>query len=217
MFNVIRTLPAPMSLEAQRKYDGEDVYTALEECFHKKCYICETKNPLDINIEHFNPHMGDIEKKFNWNNLYLSCSRCNNIKQAKYQNLLDCCNTSVWDKIKLLPGFSPGARNFTIAALDTDLKTIETATLLNDVYNNDRTINKRFTARSLRSQVVKTTHKLTKLMTIYYDEDSTEVKREQAIEDMKVMIQSSYPYSAFNRWMIKDDRELDDLLSPFMV
>ncbi|MCX9063931.1 hypothetical protein NLN94_23905, partial [Citrobacter portucalensis] len=80
MFNVIRTLPAPTSLEAQRKYDGEDVYTALEECFHKKCYICETKNPLDINIEHFNPHMGDIEKKFNWNNLYLSCSRCNNIK-----------------------------------------------------------------------------------------------------------------------------------------
>lgn len=217
MFNVIRTLPAPTSLEAQRKYDGEDVYTALEECFHKKCYICETKNPLDINIEHFNPHMGDIEKKFNWNNLYLSCSRCNNIKQAQYQNLLDCCNTSVWDKIKLLPGFSPGARNFTITALDTDPKTIETATLLNDVYNNDRTINKRFTARSLRSQFVKTTHKLTKLMTIYYDEDSTGVKREQAIEDMKVMIQSSYPYSAFNRWMIKDDRELDDILSPFMV
>lgn len=217
MFNVIRTLPAPTSLEAQRKYDGEDVYTALEECFHKKCYICETKNPLDINIEHFNPHMGDIEKKFNWNNLYLSCSRCNNIKQAQYQNLLDCCSTSVWDKIKLLPGFSPGARNFTITALDTDPKTIETATLLNDVYNNDRTINKRFTARSLRSQVVKTTHKLTKLMTIYYDEDSTGVKREQAIEDMKVMIQSSYPYSAFNRWMIKDDRELDDILSPFMV
>ncbi|EOX7393321.1 HNH endonuclease [Enterobacter quasiroggenkampii] len=216
MFNVNRILPAPASLAAQRRYDGEDVYIALEQSFYKKCYICETKSPLDINVEHFIPHMGDINKKFDWSNLYLVCSRCNNIKLAKYKNLLDCCNDSVWEKVKLLPGFSPGAKNFFIEAMVHDAATIETADLLNDVYNNDKTINKRFTARSLRSDVVKITHRLTKLMTIYYDENSTDAQRENSIEDIKVMIRRSYQYSAFNRWIIKDDAELDELLSPFM-
>ncbi len=53
-------------------------------------------------------------------------------------------------------------------------------------------------------------------MTIYYDENSTDAQRENSIEDIKVMIRRSYQYSAFNRWIIKDDAELDELLSPFM-
>ncbi|CNJ30018.1 conserved hypothetical protein [Yersinia aldovae] len=216
MFNVIRSMPAPESLQSKKKYDNEDVHNALQDCFHEKCYLCETKKPLDINIEHFQPHKGDENKKFSWENLYLVCSRCNNIKLAKYDNLLDCCSISVWDKIKLIPGFSPKARKFIITPLSTDDKTLETAKLLDDIYNNDNTINKRLTARSLRSQVVQTTHKLTQHMIEYYNEDSTDEEKKVAISKMKIMIKKSYPYSAFCRWMIKDDEELDKLLSNLM-
>lgn len=216
MFNVVRPMPAPGSLLTQRKYDGDDVHSALQECFYEKCYLCETKKPLDINIEHFDPHMGDASKKFSWNNLYLVCSRCNNIKLAKYDNLLDCCSISVWDRVKLTPGFSPKAKGFIISAQYSDEKTLETAQLLNDIYNNDNTINKRLTARSLRAQVVQITHKLTQHMITYYSEDSTDEEKTDAINRMKIMIKKSYPYSAFCRWMIKDDEDLDKLLTPLM-
>lgn len=216
MFNVMRTRPAPNSLLAQKKYDGDDVHSALQECFHEKCYLCETKKPLDINIEHFDPHMGDLRKKFSWDNLYLVCSRCNNIKLTKYDNLLDCCSGSVWDRVKLIPGFSPKAKKFIITPQFHDDKTIETAQLLDEIYNNDNTMNKRLTARSLRAQVVQTTHKLTQHMIAYYSEDSTDEEKENAFNKIKVMIKKTYPYSAFCRWMIKDDEDLDKLLSPLM-
>ncbi|EEE1378224.1 hypothetical protein CC361_004752, partial [Salmonella enterica subsp. diarizonae] len=69
---------------------------------------------------------------------------------------------------------------------------------------------------SLRTQVVQTTHKLTQHMIIYYSEDSTDEEKKNALNKIKVMIKKSYPYSAFCRWMIKDDEELDKLLTPIM-
>lgn len=63
MFNVIRPEEAPASLKDRIKYDGNDVYDALEEIFFNKCYLCETKEPQDINVEHFDAHMGNLDKK----------------------------------------------------------------------------------------------------------------------------------------------------------
>lgn len=217
MFNVIRKQPAPSSLNAQKSYSGEDVHIALKDCFHDKCYLCETKRPLDINIEHFIPHEGDKSLEFSWDNLYYACSRCNNIKLNKYKNLLDCCaNQPVWDKIKLLPSFSPVPKSLIIEAQYNDSKTVETAELLAHIYNNDNTINKKMTAKSLRINVVKTTHKLMKHMITYHDDDSTDAEKQTALEKIKVMISRDYPYSAFCRWMIKEDDALDSLLSSFM-
>ncbi|EAM9759689.1 hypothetical protein AIH79_24170, partial [Salmonella enterica] len=70
--------------------------------------------------------------------------------------------------------------------------------------------------RSLRAQVVQITHKLTQHMITYHSEDSTDAEKTNAINRMKIMIKKSYPYSAFCRWMIKDDEDLDKLLTPLM-
>ena len=43
MFNVVRSMPAPGSLLTHKKYDGDDVHSALQECFHEKCYLCDKK------------------------------------------------------------------------------------------------------------------------------------------------------------------------------
>lgn len=216
MFNVNRVYPAPLSLKKKSKYDLPDVHEALQQCFYGKCYICEAKDPLDINIEHFIPQDIDKEKTFDWDNLYLACSRCNNIKRADYNGLLDCCNESVWERIKLLPGFSARPKELTVKPLSDDAKTMLTAKLLSNIYNSDNTMSKRLTAASLRSQVTKTSQLLLKNINKYYEPDSTKQEKDLSIEKMKLLISRESAFSAFCRWIIMDDMELSEILKPFM-
>jgi len=216
MFKVERTYPAPLSLGRKKKYDSPDVHEALQACFFEKCYICETKNPMDINIEHFIPKDEDKDKEFDWDNLYLACSRCNNIKITSFNNLLDCCTQKVWDRIKLLPGFSFKPKAVTIEALYDDTKTIQTAELLKRVYNSDHTISKRLTSAALRSQITRTTQKLIASMNEYHEVDTPDQQKLLLIEKMKMMIKKSSAYSAFCRWIIVDDSELSQILIPYM-
>lgn len=50
MFNTIRPEQAPKSLSLRKSYRELDVLQALREMFFDKCYICETKEPLLINV-----------------------------------------------------------------------------------------------------------------------------------------------------------------------
>jgi hypothetical protein len=90
-----KTYPAPSSLDSEfiknnGSYKEEDVLIKLDDEFHNKCYICESKGLESNNIEHFAPHK-DINKirKFNWSNLFWACSHCNQIKSAT-EPLLNC-------------------------------------------------------------------------------------------------------------------------------
>lgn len=75
------------SLERERlkngSYNTPEVNAALKEMFHGKCYICENKQITSYHIEHLNPHHGNIELKYSWDNLFLSCAHCNNIKSDR--------------------------------------------------------------------------------------------------------------------------------------
>lgn len=162
MFNVVRNEPAPASLANKRKYDSQDVLEALNRVFHKKCYICETKEPQDINVEHFVSHQGDIDLKFDWNNLYLSCGRCNNIKLANYDNLLDCCDADVdvLRAIMHMPPVTPYAQKLRIEAQVDDEKTNSTVELLDKIFNSNHTPNKAVTASFLRKKIHEQYNKL---------------------------------------------------------
>ena len=100
MVKVRRSIPAPESLaeEARKKtgrYDKPDVIERLKKDFHNKCYICEMKELQDPNVEHLLPHKNGKypERKFDWENLFWSCSHCNGVKNSgKYDDgILDCC------------------------------------------------------------------------------------------------------------------------------
>lgn len=89
-----KTKPAPNSLKTEKlkrngKYNKDDVVKQLVEDFCGKCYICEDKSS-SLNVEHFIPHKGNNNLKFDWNNLFLSCSHCNNVKLDKFDNILNC-------------------------------------------------------------------------------------------------------------------------------
>ncbi len=100
MVKVERSFPAPESLAKEAKkengiYTGADVVERLRKDFHNKCYICEVKELQDPNVEHLLPHKNGKypERKFDWENLFWSCSHCNGMKNnRKYdKGILDCC------------------------------------------------------------------------------------------------------------------------------
>lgn len=100
MVKVVRSFPAPESLEEESKkvtgkYDKQDVIDRLRKDFYNKCYICEMKELQDPNVEHLLPHKNGKypERKFDWENLFWSCGHCNSIKNnGKYDDgIIDCC------------------------------------------------------------------------------------------------------------------------------
>ncbi|WP_417798038.1 HNH endonuclease [Terasakiella pusilla] len=218
MFNVVRNEPAPASLSGKRKYDSEDVLTALRKVFHKKCYICETSEPSGVNVEHFIPHRGDEGLKYDWGNLYFSCDRCNNIKLAQYDDLLDCCdpNTEVVRAIKHKPPMTAYARKLDIEAQSNDQKTQMTAELLDRVFNSDHTPNKAVTASFLRHKVFDRYNLLLDQLNKYYAPVALDKEKEEALERIKLLIAPTAPYSAFISWCILEDEELRPLLDGYI-
>lgn len=218
MFNVVRPVEIPASLLNKTSYSDQDVVKALEKAFHKKCYLCETKEPLDINVEHFVAHKGDENLKYDWKNLYFSCGRCNNIKLQYFNNLLDCCspNDDVFRAIKLLPPRTPGAK-LLVERQNQDPRTIETEKLLDKIYNSDHTVNKAVTGNYLRRTINTQFILFHKWLTIYYAEDSLEAERLDALERIKVLLSDQSRYSAFIKWCVLDDNDLYDLLKDYIV
>lgn len=218
MFKVIRNEDAPASLANRRSYREQDVLDALSRVFHKKCYICETKEPIDINVEHFEPHLGDIDKKFNWENLYFSCGRCNNIKLARYNDLLDCCdsNVDVLRLIKHVPPITPYAKCLRIEPQCDDEKTKLTAELIEKVFNSTHTPNKTVSASFLRKRVFQQFNLFLDLQREYFDELTLPAEKETALERMKLLIKASSQYCAFISWCVLDDDELAPLLDEYI-
>jgi uncharacterized protein (TIGR02646 family) len=75
-------------------YGHIDVRIALEELFHDKCAYCETKMVADSDwdVEHFRPkgrvaendqHPGYYWLAYTWDNLYPSCTHCNQRRKDK--------------------------------------------------------------------------------------------------------------------------------------
>lgn len=215
MFNATRSYPAPASLAQARSYDGQDVYTELRRIFFDKCYICETNDPHDINVEHFLSHEGNEELKYHWDNLYFACSRCNNIKSTVFNDIIDCCDPEydAFRAIKLLPPMSPRGKSVIIAATNDHPRTLKTIELLAKVFNSDHTVNKRISSEFLRTKVFKQYNLLLDQIDSFYAPIATPDDKETSIERMKILIQRNMPYSAFIRWCILEDDTLGPLLA----
>jgi hypothetical protein len=213
MFNVVRSKTIPESLLAQKSYSDPDVLEALNEAFHGKCYMCETKEPLSLNVEHFQAHQGCSVKKFDWANLYYSCGRCNNFKRHHYDDILDCAdlNCDVLRLIRHTPPVTPYAK-ISIQAMGDDPKAVRTAELLTRIFNEDDTGNKAIVSTHLRKRVYKRFAKVIEHINVYIDDDQLPAARNLAVEHLKALMDVKQEYSAFLRWVVIDSPPLYDLL-----
>jgi hypothetical protein len=210
MFNVIRTNVAPASLTDKQSWTGEDVIKDLREIFHDKCYICETKEPLSLNVEHFDAHQNDPQKMFDWGNLFYACARCNNLKRHLFNNLLNCTNPAV-DVLRLVRHSVPAtpfSKNILVEPTSNDPKTIETANLIRKVFNEDNTGNKEVTSTYLRKRVYRRYAKLVEYINIYIEEDSLPEEKDDAIRRIANLMDKAQEYSAFLRWAVLESPDL---------
>jgi uncharacterized protein (TIGR02646 family) len=72
------------------RYAHKEIKQALLEETNEKCAYCESK-PLHVtfgDVEHISPKGIDPARAYDWSNLTLACSVCNNGKRAK-ENLVD--------------------------------------------------------------------------------------------------------------------------------
>jgi uncharacterized protein (TIGR02646 family) len=72
------------------KYAHAEVVTALRRMSHGKCFYCESKPHDGAQVDHHVEVAEDPTRAFAWNNLYLSCGRCNQAKKAKHVRLVEC-------------------------------------------------------------------------------------------------------------------------------
>lgn len=217
MIYLNRASEAPKSLAVEKEksngsYSCEDVLEMLMLNFKHKCYICETKDATTLNIEHFKPHKGDKHLKFDWDNLFLACGHCNNIKLAKYENLLNCTKKEdrIDERIKYIyrPYF-----DIEIESLDNDPKTLETVELLLNVYNGTTNL-KKIEADHIRKNIIKEMNNLFDLIAEIWDTSD-----ESIIEFLKIKIKNNLSrgasYTAIKRWHVKESPYLKEFIDYF--
>lgn len=212
--NKSENVPSSLLVEKEKAngtYNTPEVLRQLKIDFHNKCYICESKGLHSINIEHFVSHRGDKELKFDWNNLFLSCTHCNNIKSDNYDNILDCTKIDVDEVISFRKkGTFSWQEEIEIIGLNDEEKTQNTVELLNKVYNGTTYMKTLETYAIKKSLNVELT-KFVCAVNEFYEAEGED--KEDAKSLVKSLLKASSPFAAFKRWIVKDNqRYLSEIL-----
>lgn len=207
-----KSQPAPECLENEKlKANGDykcgNVLDRIRDDFKNKCYICEYKEPETINVEHFIPHKDNVELKFGWDNLFWSCSHCNNTKLAKYDNLLNCTNSADEIENKLKYSLDPFPFEWVeIEALDNLPKTLATRNLLLDVYNGTTKL-KTIESANLRNKLLKEIRDFQHLLCEYFVDTNSQEDLEYFLIKIRGHLNKASNFTAFKRWIVlKNDR-----------
>lgn len=218
MFNTTRSLPAPDCLN-HKQYNTEEVVKILHPMFYGKCYLCESDELSDPEIEHFDPHEKNDQKKYDWNNLYYACGRCNSIKSTTHKNLLDCCDSSIdiFRTIKCVLPSTPDSPINVIAMQEAgNQKTKNTVALLEKCYNEDNTALRGITRAALIENLFDHFTDFLEYRRMLKNKRSTDDEKRHAKGRIEAMLKVSFPFSVFWRWHLLSDsflsNELQDLI-----
>lgn len=186
-------------------YNTEEVNLALQETFHRKCYICEYKDATSYEIEHLHPHHGDKELKYDWNNLFLVCAHCNNTKLDQYDPIIDCTKEDVEKAIAFRKkGYFGTEEELLFEKLNTKKETENTQKLLWEVYYGS-TPQKKMEAVILRRALRKELSEFKECVRQYQETEGEDK------EDFRYLarkhLEEKSPFAAFKRWLIRDNRE----------
>lgn len=209
MVKVERTFPAPDSLLEESKksngsYSEPDVVSRLCSDFHDKYYICELKGLQDPQIEHRLPHFNGKypERKFDWNNLFLSCGHCNNIKnQRKYDGgIIDCCKD---DPEKLICFQFRNEDVFVFARDEDNVQAVLTAQLVMEVFHRKNTGMRIYKSEMRRSELMKEMNKLYAAL----EEMEENPDSQFTLRKTKALLRRESGFAAFKRCYVREHAE----------
>jgi len=210
MISIIKSQPAPECKKKKKQktngnYKCGEVVERIKEDFGNKCYICEYKEPPTINVEHFVPHKGENELKFDWNNLFYSCGHCNNTKLDKFDFILNCTNpehdVENWIKYEMKPFPKEKVK---ISAQKDDEMVTNTVRLLMDVYNGTTQL-KIIESSNIRQALLNEIREFQNHLFGYYDDENEDDEKKIHFEKIKKQLKKLSPFTAFKRWIIKDN------------
>jgi hypothetical protein len=197
-------LPSHITIKSEKDYQSGIVFDMLAEDCHNKCYICENK-ATTINVEHRVPHRGDPELKFDWNNLFLTCGHCNTMKHVKYDDILDPTKCDPEEHIALSADVMDNLIDkVRVESLTADSSTLQTAELLNLVYNGGSTDIKDIECSNLRNE-----HLMIKIR--LFHQFIRDYREEPDLGYDSIIckeIQRSSAFAAFKRKIVRDDPKL---------
>ena len=187
-------------------YNTPSVNEALQDIFHEKCYVCESKDVSSWQIEHLTPHNDDKDLKFAWNNLFLACAHCNNTKLSHYVPIWDCTAIDVDEHIAFRKeGWFGKPEHLKFDSLDQRIETRNTCNLLNEVYYGStpqKKIEANFIRKKLRDELGKFKN---------YVRDYAQAKGKSRTELRCTILKelsSSSAFAAFKRWLIRDHADM---------
>lgn len=207
--NTINSEAAKLALQEAKRNDSgyniDVVNTALAEMFHGKCYICENKEITSYQIEHLIPHKGDLDLKYDWNNLFWSCGHCNNTKLGHFEPIVDCTKVDVDDLIAFRKsGYFGTDEKLEFIALSTGEEIENTVKLLEAVFSGT-TPQKRIEAKLIRRKLRKELSEFKEYVREYQEAEGEE--KEDLFCQIKKELKESSSFTAFKRWIIKDHIE----------
>ncbi len=212
-----KTPPSCLEKEKQKvngSYNCPGVLELLKKDFKNKCYICENKAPHSINTEHFIPHKGDKDLKFDWNNLFYCCAHCNNTKLAKpqFDSILNCTIESEEVDRKIKYHIHPFPKEqAVITALSGEAKVNNTVSLLLEVYNGTTPL-KKIESGNLRSKLLKEIRSFQDLLFKFYDDIYNEKERLFFKDQIARELRASSGFTAFKRWILRDNDMTEDFV-----
>lgn len=208
-----KSYPEPVCLNIQKNkssgdYKCGDVLIRLQEDFKNKCYICEWAEPISINVEHFIPHKGDLDLKFSWKNLFFCCSRCNNIKLARYKNLLDCTNPEDDVENAIRYHFDTFAEDkVTITAIQKTEKAKITTELLKKIFDGHTNL-KELEAANLLKALQKEMLDFINRLYEYELGDNQDEEQEYHLIKIRRHLSKRSSFASFKRWYIRHNEAL---------
>jgi hypothetical protein len=206
-------LPIGTTINSAKDYRSELVYALLYSDFYGKCYICEDSTFTSPEVEHRVSQSNNAESKYDWNNLFLSCSHCNGIKGNKYDNIIDC--TVVDPELYLFLAIS-NIKNIVIKTKGNVPGLQETAELLARVYNGIQSPITDSGCAKLRNKIFKEIAEFRNLIIRYSREGNSNMKR---IYKRKISerIQRSSTFAAFKRRIVRDQPNLAQIFQQDLV
>ncbi len=183
-----------------------EVNAALAEMFHGKCYICESKEGISsFQIEHLKPHRENADLKYDWNNLFWSCAHCNNIKNARYNPILDCTKVEADRKIAFRKeGYFGRDEEYLFIALEESEEIKNTVDLLYEAYYGN-TPQKKLEAANIRRTLRRNLSDFKNLVRDYEEAEDYD-KEDIRCANCKEVGEGA-AFAAFKRWLLWDHKE----------
>jgi hypothetical protein len=197
-------LPKGITINSAKDYRSELVYSLLFNDFYGKCYICEDTTFTSPEVEHRVSQSSNAESKYDWNNLFLSCSHCNGIKGNKYDNIIDC---TVIDPESYLFLAVSNIKNIVIKAQGNLQGIDETVELLDKVYNGIQSPITDSGCVKLRNKVFKEVAEFRNLVLRYLQEENGNIKQIYK-RQISERLQRASSFAAFKRKIVRDQLDL---------